>query len=39
MPPVAEDELPGGLIERFVQARGDPELGLMACLRAIVLGL
>ncbi len=39
MPPVAEDELPGGMIERFVQARGDPELGLMACLRAIVLGL
>jgi len=39
MPPVAEDELPGGLIERFVQARGDPERGLMACLRAIVLGL
>jgi hypothetical protein len=39
MPPVAEHELPGGLIERFVQARGDPELGLMACLRVIVLGL
>ena len=39
MPPVAEDQLPGGLIERFVQVRGDPELGLMACLRAIVLGL
>ncbi len=38
MPPVADDELPRGLIERFVQARGDPELGLMACLRAIVLG-
>ena len=39
MPPVAEHELPRGLIERFVQARGDPELGLMACLKAIVLGL
>ena len=39
MPPVNEQELPGGLIERFMQARGDPELGLMACLRAIVLDL
>jgi len=39
MPPVAEDELPRGLIKRFVQARGDPEIGLMACLRAIVPGL
>jgi hypothetical protein len=39
MPPVSEDELPGGIIERFVQAWGDPERGLMDCLRAIALGL
>jgi hypothetical protein len=36
MPPVTEDELPGGLIERFVQTRGDPERGLMACLQSLV---
>ena len=33
MPPVTEHELPGGLIDRFVKARGDPELGLTACLQ------
>ena len=38
MPPVAEDQLPGGLIERFIQTRGDPELGLTACLQALFLG-
>ena len=38
MPPVAEHELPRGLIDRFVQTRGDPELGLSACLQAIFLG-
>ena len=36
MPPVAEDQLPKGLIERFVKTRGDPELGLIACLQALV---
>jgi hypothetical protein len=36
MPPVAEHELPGGLIERFVKTRGDPELGLTACLQSLV---
>lgn len=36
MPPVAEHELPRGMIERFVQARGDPELGLTACLQSLV---
>jgi hypothetical protein len=36
MPPVTEHELPGGLIERFVQTRGDPELGLTACLQSLV---
>jgi hypothetical protein len=35
MPPVAEHELPRGLIERFVQTRGDPELGLAACLQSL----
>lgn len=35
MPPVAEHELPRGLIERFVQTRGDPELGLTACLQSL----
>ena len=39
MPPVVEHELPRSLIERFVQTCGDPELGLVACLRAIILGL
>jgi hypothetical protein len=36
MPPVTEHELPSGLIERFVQTRGDPELGLTACLQSLV---
>ena len=36
MPPVAEDQLPAGLIERFVRARGDPERGLTACLQSLV---
>lgn len=36
MPPVAEHELPGDLIERFVQTRGDPKLGLTACLQSLV---
>lgn len=36
MPPVAEDELPRGMIERFVQSRGDPERGLTVCLQALV---
>jgi len=36
MPPVIEHELPRGLIERFVQTRGDPELGLTACLQSLV---
>jgi hypothetical protein len=36
MPPVNEQELPVGLIERFVQIRGDPELGLTACLQSLV---
>jgi hypothetical protein len=36
MPPVTEHELPGGLIERFVQTRGDPERGLTACLQSLI---
>jgi hypothetical protein len=36
MPPVTEHEIHGGLIERFVQNRGDPELGLTACLQSLV---
>jgi len=36
MPPVAEHELPKVLIERFMQARGEPELGLAACLQSLV---
>jgi hypothetical protein len=36
MPPVIEDQLPRSLIERFVQTRGDPELGLTACLQSLV---
>jgi hypothetical protein len=36
MPPVIEDHLPRSLIERFVQTRGDPELGLTACLQSLV---
>jgi len=37
MPPVARHELPRGLIDGFVQTRGDPERGLTACLQAIFL--
>lgn len=36
MPPVAEHDLPRGLIERFVQTRGDPQLVLTACLQSLV---
>lgn len=37
MPPVDKNDLPKGLIERFVQSRGDPELGLATCLQALAL--
>ena len=35
MPALAGKHLVRGLIERFVQARGDPELGLTSCLQAL----
>ena len=39
MPPVAVDQLPVGLIDRFMKARGDPTLGLTACLQSLLTGL
>jgi len=35
MPPVAMKKLPGGLIERFITARGEHEAALVACLKAL----
>jgi hypothetical protein len=35
LPPVSEEQLPVGLLARFVQARGDPHEGLISCLRAL----
>jgi hypothetical protein len=37
LPPVAVTKLPGSLIERFQQARGDHQATLIACLRALSL--
>ena len=36
LPPVAPGAL-AELIQRFVQARGDPQAGLIACLKALCL--
>jgi hypothetical protein len=38
VPPVAIQKLPGALIERFVQARGEHEAALVACLQALLPG-
>jgi hypothetical protein len=38
MPPVEQHQVPGGLIDRFMKALGDPESALAACLRALALG-
>jgi len=38
MPPVEVVHLPGSILERFIQIRGEPELGLTSCLRALLLG-
>jgi len=38
MPPVDQHQLPGGLIDRFMKALGDPESALAFCLRALALG-
>jgi len=38
MPPVGADTLPAGVVERFVRARGDPEAGIVGCLKALRLG-
>jgi hypothetical protein len=35
MPPIDNHHLVRDLLERFVQARGDPELGLTNCLQAL----
>jgi len=38
VPPVEAEALPSGVVKCFVRARGDPEKGLVACLRALRLG-
>jgi hypothetical protein len=38
MPPVEVEQLPGSILERFIQIRGTPEGGLTFCLRALLLG-
>jgi len=37
-PPVPVEQLPRGLLERFIRICGEPERGLTSCLRAILLG-
>lgn len=38
MPPIATDNLPQGLLERFCIACSDPEVALVNCLRTLALG-
>lgn len=38
MPPMAIDELPGALLERFYQTFSNPETALAACLKTLALG-
>ena len=38
MPPIATDELPGGLLDRFYQMFSNPETALVKCLQTLVLG-
>lgn len=35
LPAIVPQDLPWGLIERFLQPRGDPQISLVACLRAL----
>lgn len=35
LPAIVLQDLPWGLIERFLAPRGDPETALVACLRAL----
>jgi hypothetical protein len=35
LPPLPQEQLPGGLLARFFQARGNPDDGLICCLRAL----
>jgi hypothetical protein len=35
LPAIAPQDLPWGLIERFLKPRGDPQTALVACLRAL----
>jgi hypothetical protein len=38
MPPVADGDLPCGLLERFIEAFGDTQRGLTACLKSLAVG-
>ena len=38
MPPIAADNIPRGLLERFYMACGEPEAALVTCLRTFALG-
>lgn len=38
MPPIATDELPGALLERFYQIFSNPETALVKCLQTMALG-
>jgi len=38
MPSVSDEDLPGGLLERFINTSGDTEQGLTACLKSLLIG-
>jgi hypothetical protein len=38
VPPVSADRIPRELIERFVENRGDLEIGLISCMKALAVG-
>ena len=38
MPPIATNELPGALLERFYPLFSSPEMALAACLKTLALG-
>lgn len=37
MPPVPDEDLPGGLLERFIKESGDTEQGVTACLKSLLV--
>ncbi len=38
MPPVPDEDLPGGLLERFIKTSGGTEQGVTSCLKSLLVG-